>query len=122
MSKTVLRQLKKLQPGCLICVTWFDASIGKALTSGEIDIPVRSWGIYLGLLGDKMQHLILAQNTFKYNANLFDVDYTSIPVSWQMRITVINPDEVNKETAGILLNSFLQGHRRILKRRTHNGS
>ena len=53
--KGVLNQVKDLHPGDLVKVEWFDASIGKSLSGGlnGIDVPVQSWGIFLGVLGEK---------------------------------------------------------------------
>ena len=120
MHKQVLRQLKSLSPGCLIEVSWFDASIGKSLVAGEIDIPVKSWGIYLGVLGDQQKHIILAQNGFRYSDGLWDVDYTAIPLVWSTKIEVIHQGQVSEGEAQQLLKSFLQGRRRTLKRRIRN--
>jgi len=49
------KQIKGLQPGDLVRIEWFDASVGKSLSGGlaGIDVPVKSWGIYIGLLGQK---------------------------------------------------------------------
>jgi hypothetical protein len=55
--KAVHKQVKGLSPGDLVRVEWFDASIGKSLNGGMagIDVPVKSWGIFLGVLGQKNQ-------------------------------------------------------------------
>ncbi len=57
-------QLKKvfasLRPGDLVCVEWCDASVGKSSSSGvSIDIPVRSWGLYVGVFGQRTKHIVL---------------------------------------------------------------
>ena len=80
--KEVVKQVKGLSLGDLVRVDWFDASIGKSLTSGigSIDVPVQSWGIYLGVLGEKNKHIILAQNSFRYADGVYDIDYTAVPV------------------------------------------
>jgi len=121
MSRQVLKQIKSLQPGDLIRVEWTDASIGKSLTSGaEVDIPVKSWGIYVAVLGKRNKHIVLAQNRFEYSNGMYDVDYTAIPLSWALKITVISAQEVGSKEAVQLLKSFLAGHCRTLKRRTRN--
>lgn len=120
MKRRVLRQIKSLQLGDLIRVEWFDASVGRSLRSGAIDIPVKSWGIYLGLLGEKNKHIILAQNNFSFNDGLYDVDYTAIPLSWTSQITVCHSQEICQEEAEKLLSSFLQGRYRTLKRKIIN--
>jgi len=119
--KEVLKQIKNLQLGDLVRVDWFDASIGKSMgSSGNIDVPVKSWGIYLGVLGEKNKHIVLAQNNFKYSNGIYDIDFTSIPLSWTVRITVLGRSEVNSEEAQSLLKSFLLGRARTLKRRIRN--
>ena len=118
--RQVVKQIGALQPGSLLRVEWFDASIGKSLAAGEIDIPVKSWGIYLGCLGDKQKHIILAQNGFRYSHGLWDVDYTAIPLVWSTKIEAIHPSQVGENEAQQLLKSFLQGRRRTLKRRVRN--
>ena len=120
MNKQVLRQLKGLQIGDLVRVEWVDASIGKSMGSGSIDVPVFSYGIYLGCLGERHKHIILAQNGFRYSNGVFDVDYTAIPVSWGIKVAVVKSGEVNSVVAQTLLSSFLQGRSRTLKRRKSN--
>lgn len=84
MKQGLKQQIKALMIGCLVRVEWYDASVGKSLTQGtsNIDVPVNSWGIYLGVLGEKNKHIILAQNTFRYADGLYDVDYTAVPLTW----------------------------------------
>lgn len=118
--KEVLKQIKNLQLGDLIRVDWYDASIGKSIGGGSIDVPVKSWGIYLGVLGEKNKHIVLAQNGFKYSNGIWDVDFTSIPLSWAVTISVLAKNEVKSEEAQSLLQSFLLGRARTLKRRTKN--
>lgn len=90
--KDVHKQVKGLSPGDLVRVEWFDASIGKSLSGGMagIDVPVQSWGMFLGVLGEKNEHIILAQNNFRYADGLYDIDYTAIPACWTEKVTVID--------------------------------
>lgn len=112
--KEVVRQIKSLSLGDLVCVEWFDASIGKSLSGGlsGIDVPVTSWGVFLGVLGQKNKHFILAQNCFRYADGFYDIDYTAIPVSWASKITAVTKNHVPLEEANQLLNSFLVGSSR----------
>jgi hypothetical protein len=106
-------ELKKLTIGDLVQVDWSDASIGKSLSCGtNVDVPVSSWGIYLGLLGQKTKHIILVQNNFRYADGLYDLDYTAIPLVWGTKITVIMKNHISPNDAQTLLNSFLMGGRR----------
>lgn len=120
MKRRVLKQIKSLQPGDLVRVEWFDASVGKSLGGGNIDVPVKSWGIYIGVLGEKNKHIILAQNNFQYTNGLYDIDYTAIPLSWAMKVTISNKQEISPEDARMLLTSFLRGRCRTLKRKIVN--
>ena len=122
MKQQVVRQVKVLAIGCLVRVEWYDASVGKSLTNGtsNIDVPVNSWGIYLGVLGEKNKHIILAQNTFRYADGLYDVDYTAVPLVWTTALININANEVPPDEAKSLQTSFLAGRSRTLKRRISN--
>jgi len=128
------KQLKKvlsdLRSGDLVCVEWSDASVGKSSGSGvSIDVPVKSWGVYVGLFGERAKHIVLAQNSFRYSDGLFDLDYTAIPASWALDLTVIAKSHLPENVAKNLVNSFLLGgrrafnHQRMFQRRasTHDG-
>jgi len=111
------KQLKKvlgdLRSGDLVCVEWSDASVGKSSGSGvSIDVPVKSWGVYVGLFGERAKHIVLAQNSFRYSDGLFDLDYTAIPASWALDLTVIAKSHLPENVAKSLVNSFLLGGRR----------
>jgi hypothetical protein len=72
-----------------------------------IDVPVKSWGIYVGILGQKRKHVILAQNCFRYSDGLYDIDYTAVPVLWVMNAAAIAKRHVSADDAKHLMNSFL---------------
>ena len=113
-------QLKKvfdgLRPGDLVCVEWCDASVGKSSGSGvSIDVPVKSWGIYVGLFGERTKHIVLAQNSFRYSDGLFDLDYTAIPASWALNLVVVEKSHLSEDVAKNLVNSFLLGGHRAFK-------
>jgi len=113
-GKSLKKQLKDLQSGDLICVEWNDASIGKSLGSGvAVDVPAKSWGIFIGLMGKRNQHIVLAQNNFQYSDGIYDIDYTAIPTGWAVTVNVIDKNHVAKDEAEILFTSFLRGGRRI---------
>jgi len=121
MNKQVLKQIKSCLLGDLVRAEWFDASVGKSLSSrGAIDVPVKSWGIYLGVLGERNKHIILAQAIFNYTKELHDIDFAAIPLSWTTTLAVIKAAEVPAEEAKILLNSFLAGRCRTIKKRVCN--
>lgn len=121
MNKTLTRQLENVKPGDLVKVEWFDASTGKSLaTGGDVDLPAKSFGIYVAILGRKNKHIVLAQNCFEFSNGLYDVDYTSIPLTWTLNITVKAEQELSSGEAVLLLKSFLAGRSRRVKRRTKN--
>ena len=99
--KEVLSQIKGLVAGDLVMLEWHDASIGKSLSNGVsgIDVPVKSWGVFIGTLGQKRKHIILAQNCFRYSDGLYDIDYTAVPVPWTTNATVIAKAHVAAEEA-----------------------
>jgi hypothetical protein len=65
--------------------------------------------MFLGVLGKKNKHIILAQNNFRYADGIYDIDYTAIPTAWATNIIAIAKNHVTSETAKQLLNSFLIG-------------
>jgi hypothetical protein len=107
--KEIRKQIKGLAAGDLVCVEWCDASIGKSLSNGlsGIDVPVKSWGVFIDILGQKRKHIILAQNCFRYSDGLYDIDYTAVPVQWITNAAVVSKGHVAKAEAKHLLNSFL---------------
>ena len=119
-KKGLKKVFSELQPGDLICVDWCDASVGKSSSSGVIiDIPVRSWGLYVGLFGQRTKHIVLAQNSFCYSDGLYDLDYTAIPTSWALDVLVLLKGHIPADIAQALVNSFvLGGHRASNHNRT----
>jgi len=116
-SKSLKKQLENLSKGDLILVEWTDASIGKSLGTGlAVDVPVKSWGIFIGILGKRSKHIVIAQNNFQYSDGLYDIDYTAIPVGWAEKVTLIVKQHVSLEEAEQLFTSFLKGGRRAFNR------
>ena len=122
--KEVTSQIKSLVAGDLVCVEWCDASIGKSLSNGiaGIDVPVKSWGVFLGVLGKKREHVILAQNTFRYSDGLYDIDYTAVPLPWATSAAVLEKSYVAAEEAKVLLNSFTINEKAKSEKTTFNRS
>ena len=106
--KEIQTQIKNLCAGDLVCVEWTDASIGKSLSNGlgGIDVPVRSWGVFIGVLGKKREHIVLAQNCFQFSDGLYDIDYTAVPLPWATSASVVEKGYVQADEAKVLLNSF----------------
>ena len=96
------------RPGELVCCMSTDASIGKTSTNGGvIDVPVRSWGIFVGVFG-KRKHIILAQNSFEYADGLSDLDYTAISLSWIENVQIIAQHYTHEGAVRILVASFVR--------------
>jgi hypothetical protein len=120
MKRRINDQLLQLRPGDLVRIEWCDASIGKSLSSGvDVDVPVSTWGIFIGIFGKKQRAIIVAQNAFRYADGLYDLDYTAIPLQWSLRVEVISKNFVRTGEANQLLQSFLNPGTRALDRRTH---
>jgi hypothetical protein len=118
MKPKILEEVKKVGLGDLVRVEWCDASIGKSLGSGmAVDVTVSSWGLFIGVLGEKSKHVILAQNNFRYADGLYDIDYTAIPLTWTVKILVIAKNCIQAGDAKELLHSFLMGGRRAIPKR-----
>lgn len=75
-------------------------------------MPVRSWGVYLGLMGQKIKQIVLAQNSFRFNNALYDLDYTAIPISWATEIQCMQSSHIPKEIVEDLLRSFVSDNNR----------
>ena len=115
-EKSFNEMLENVNVGDLVSLEWCDASVGKSSGSGSIiDIPVKSWGVYVGLFGSRTKHIVLAQNSFQYSDGLFDLDYTAIPVSWAIDLSVIDKEHIPDSIAKKLVNSFLLGGQRTFK-------
>jgi len=81
-----------------------------------IDVPVRSWGVFIGILGESRKHVVLAQNGFRYSDGFYDIDYTAIPVPWACKITVLVKGNVDERTAKQLQQSFVVGGRTRMRK------
>ena len=117
MNKRIAKQIKALRLGDLVRVEWFDASIGRSRGAGPIDIPVKSWGIFLGVFGEKNRQIILAQNNFRYAETVYDSDYTAVPLAWTVNVVVIEKTHLPANEAQSVLDSFISGKRRAIQLR-----
>lgn len=115
MNGGLLKVVEGLDPGDLACCEWCDASTGKSSGTGvDIDLPVRSWGVFIGLFGEKIKHIVLAHNCFYYSDGFFDLAYTAIPLSWTVDASVILKAYIPRETASKMVRSFQLGGRTAL--------
>ena len=108
MSTEILKELETCTPGDLVCVNWFDANIGKSRANGgSIEVPVKSFGIFVMVAKAKKPTILLAQNCFEYSNGFYDVDYMAIPAAWSSDIHVIQKQYISRRMAEGLAESFM---------------
>jgi len=110
------RQIRMLQLGDLIRVRWFDASKGEARiderseAAVQFDILVTSWGVFLGLVGEKTKHVLLIRDHFQMNASsgVYDIDFNVVPVGMISAVEVLKRGELEPNVAKLLQQAFLK--------------
>jgi len=117
LVREVRKQIKGLQLGDLIRVRWFDACKGEARIDEQsdeakvqFDIPVTSWGVFLGLVGEKTKHVLLIRDHFQMNASLgvYDIDFNVVPIGMIHTIEVLKRSELEPKVAELLQQAFLK--------------
>jgi len=116
VNKEVLRQVKGLQLGDLVRVHWFDASKGEARVDRDVesriqfDIPVTSWGVFLGVVGERTKHLLLIRDHFQMNEALgvYDIDFNVVPVGMIHGVELLKQGELELNVAVLLQQAFLR--------------
>ena len=106
-SRSVPQALADIAPGDLICVDWFDANIGKSRMSGSVEVPVKSFGIFVMVAKARKPTILLAQNCFEYADGFYDVDYMAIPTDWSNNVQVIQKQYISRRMAEGLAESFM---------------
>ena len=113
MKVDLKRKLKSAHPGDLICCSWSDASTGRSSGTGvTIDLPVKSWGVFVGLVGQKIKHIVLAQNSFRYSDWVYDMDYIAVPVHLADDVEVLVKGLVSEKVVEMHVESFSRGGER----------
>ena len=123
----MLKQLSDLQLGDLIEVTWLDASRGRLETveelreagvpGAEIDLPVISYGVYIGTFGKIAKHIVLVASQWLFAQGYGQIDCTIIPVGTVENIRVLLPKLMNAENVQVCQQAFIHGRARRLMRR-----
>jgi len=117
IMREVRKQIKDLQLGDLIRVRWFDACKGEARIDEQseeakvqFDIPVTSWGVFLGLVGEKTKHVLLIRDHFQMNASsgVYDIDFNVVPIGMIHAIEVLKRSELEPHVAELLQQAFLK--------------
>jgi len=128
----VLKQLSQLQLGDLIEVMWLDASRGKLETveelreagaaGAEIDLPVTSYGVYIGAFGKIAKHIVLVASQWLFAQGYGQIDCTIIPLGTVENIRVLKP-LMDLENVRVCQQAFIHGRaRRLLRRITILGN
>jgi hypothetical protein len=117
LVREVKRQIRGLQLGDLVRVCWFDACKGEARIDEQseearmqFDIPVTSWGVFLGVVGEKTKHVLLIRDHFQMNASLgvYDIDFNVVPIGMINAIDVLKRSELEPNVAKLLQQAFLK--------------
>jgi len=115
--REVRKQIKGLQLGDLVRVRWFDACKGEARIDEQsedakvqFDIPVTSWGVFLGLVGEKTKHVLLIRDHFQMNASssVYDIDFSVVPIGMIQTVEVLKRSELEPKVAVLLQQAFLK--------------
>lgn len=123
----VIKQVKDLRLGDLLRVEWNDASKGEARVSKDsqsdvqFDIPVTSWGIFLGIVGHKTKHIVLLRDHFEMSAaqGIYDIDFNVVPLGMISNLTILKRAELDRDVARLLQTLFLRARIRKQKGRAH---
>lgn len=104
MMRQIAKQISALRLGDVLQVDWHDAYKGEmrldheAGNVAQFEVPVTSWGIYLGIVGKKSKYLLLMRDHFNLNelAGPDDIDHNGIPLGMISNIKVLNHISLNK--------------------------
>ena len=123
----MLKQLSELQLGDLVEVMWLDASKGRLETveemresgasGAEIDLPVTSYGVYIGAFGKIAKHIVLVASKWLYSQGYGQIDCTIIPLGTVENIRVLLPKLMDAENVRVCQQAFIHGRARRLMRR-----
>ena len=123
----MFKQLGELHLGDLVEVTWLDASKARLETveemresgasGAEIDIPVTSYGVYVGVFGKNAKHIVLVASQWLYVQGYGQIDCTIIPVGTVENIRVLLPKLMDVENVRVCQQAFIHGRARRLMRR-----
>lgn len=120
-------KIKDLRLGDLVRVEWFDASKGEARVSKDretevqFDIPVTSWGVFLGIVGHKNKHIVLLRDHFEMSEALgvYDIDFNVVPLGMISNLAILKRAELERDVAVLLQTAFLRARIRKQKGRAH---
>lgn len=127
MMNEITKQIKALRLGDLVRVEWFDASQGETRVAKDteldmqFDIPVTSWGVFLGVRGRKIKHIILLRDHFEMSDSLgvYDINFNAVPLGMVSSVAVLKRGELDSQMAALLKLAFLRARIRKEKGRVH---
>ena len=105
MNKKISKQLKSLRVGDFLQIDWHDAYKGEirierdSMDLTQFEVPVSSWGIYLGIVGKKSKYVLLMRDRFNLNefAGIDDIDHNGIPLGMIYSIRVLGHISLNED-------------------------
>ena len=122
MNNDVLKQVEALQFGDLIIVDWYDHTkrelrLGKKRKGKMVlDLPVTSFGCFIAIGGEEIQHLIIMRDVFRWiQAGDFDVDIASVMIPAIKQIRVVGRAMIDERYAKDLEAAVRQGTLRVVR-------
>jgi hypothetical protein len=107
-KKSEIVNLAGVEPGDLVFVKWFDATIGKSRASAlSFRVPVVTFGVFLFVSKTDPPSILIAQNSFEYATGFYDVDYTAVPAAWACEVKVLLQHYVERQQAAHWIESFM---------------
>ena len=122
MSKEVLKQIESLNFGDLVIVDWYDHT-KRELRLGRkrrgkmvLDLPVTSFGCFIAVAGEEIQHLIILRDVFRWvQQGDFDVDIASVMIPAIKQIRVVGKTVIDPAYAKDLAAAVKQGTLRVIR-------
>ena len=122
MSKEVLKQIERLEFGDLVIVDWYDHTKRELRLNKKrkgkmiLDLPVTSFGCFITIAGEEIQHLIIMRDVFRWaQQGDFDIDIASIMVPAIKSIRVVANAAINPAYADDLAQAVKHGELRVVR-------
>jgi hypothetical protein len=122
MKEEVLKQIETLKFGDLVIVDWYDHTkrelrLGKKRRGKMVlDLPVTSFGCFIAIAGEEIQHLIILRDVFRWvQQGDFDVDIASVMVPAIKCIRVVGKAVIDPAYSEDLAAAVKQGTLRVIR-------
>jgi len=123
LGRNLPEWVERLRFGDLVMVEWWDHSkrevrIGKDKVERiRLDVPVVSFGVFLGIGGEEMQHIMVGRDVFRWlEGTDFDIDMTSIMIPAVKEVKVLKRRVLNERYVEELRSAIKAGTARIIHR------